>query len=170
MITVTRISNDKRPETIPLIAKLLPADVSFTIIGSCRLSTEVPVLRKLQNCIRSLRVEDKVKLLLNVSREKQRELLQSAKIYLHPLVPYEAFGISVVEAMSAGCVPIVPDIAGLREIVPNQLRYHTIEEAASKVKESLANWSPFKADESVKIANNFNQTEFKRNFLRITKL
>ena len=170
VVTVTRISNDKRPETIPLIAKLLPDDISFVIIGSCRLSGEVPVLKKLQKCIHSLHVEDRVKLLLNVSREKQREVLQSSKVYLHPLVPYEAFGISVVEAMSAGCVPVAPDIAGLREIVPSQLRYTTIEEAASKVRESLTNWSPVKADEFVKIADKFNQTEFNRNFLKITGL
>lgn len=170
VVTVTRISNDKRPETIPCIAKLVPDNISFVIIGSCRIPSELNVLNNLQEYIHKLGVSEKVKLLLNVSREKQREILQKSKAYLHPFVPYEAFGISVVEAMSAGCVPVVPDIAGLKEIVPKQLRYTSLEEAASLVEESITNWSPSKAQDSVKIADKFSQAKFCDEFLKIMQL
>jgi glycosyltransferase involved in cell wall biosynthesis len=170
VVTVTRISNDKRPETIPQIAKLAPDNISFVIIGSCRIPSELNVLNNLQEYIRKLGVSEKVKLLLNASREEQREILQKSKVYLHPFVPYEAFGISVIEAMSAGCVPIAPDIAGLKETVPKQLRYTSLEEAASLIEESITNWSPSKAQDSVKIADKFSQAKFCAELLRIMKL
>ena len=167
--TVTRISDDKRPESIASIAKLSHGNLSFIIIGSCRSVSELTVLRKLKKDIRELRVEKKVKLLINVSREKQREILQKAKIYLHPHLPYEGFGISVVEAMSAGCVPIVPDTGGLREIVPQQLRYSNANEAAFLVEKTFNNWSPSKAVESVNSAEKFNQDRFCEEFLSLMK-
>ena len=170
VVVVTRISNDKRPETIPQIAKIAPDNISFVIIGSCRIPSELNVLSNLRECIHKLGVSEKVELLLNVSREKQREILQNSKVYLHPFVPYEAFGISVVEAMSAGCVPVVPDIAGLKEIVPERLRYTSLEEAAYLVEESITNWSPSKVQDSVKIADRFSQTKFFEEFLKIMQL
>ena len=43
----------------------------------------------------------------------------------------EEFGISITEYLKAGCVPIVPDDGGSREIVDSPaLTYHTNEEAA----------------------------------------
>ncbi len=58
--------------------------------------------------------------------------------------PNETFGMAIVEAMSAGCVPIVyrdggpwHDILGEKENVG--LAYETIEEAAEKVRNVLMN-------------------------------
>ena len=170
VVTVTRIAQDKNPESIPFIAKLVPDNIPFAIIGSCRTPSELENLRNLQKTICNLGLEKRVKLLLNISREKQREVLQKAKVYLHPFVPYEAFGISVAEAMSAGCVPIVPDTGGLNEIVPMQLRYHSLEEPASLVKESLANWTPSKMEYSIEIADKFSTKKFSDNFLRLMNL
>ena len=167
VVTVARISNDKRPETIPLIAKLiLEKNVSFTIVGNCRTPNEQRTLRNLLSSLRKHGVEKKVKLLLNVSREKQREVLQKAKIYLHPFVPYESFGLSAVEAMSAGCVPIVPDVGGLKEIVPEQLRYNSVEGAAALVDSSLGNWTESEPQDYVRIADRFSPEEFYQNFLK----
>lgn len=168
--TVVRISRDKRPETIPQIAKLVSNEISFVIIGNCKTLHELRTLNVLRESIKKLRVEKKIKVLLNLSREKQREILQSSKSYLHPLLPYETFGISVVEAMYSGCIPIVPDIAGLKEIVPKPLRYTSIEEAAQLVEKSIANWSPNEAWKAVEIADKFNQARFYDEFLKIMKL
>ena len=168
--TVTRIAGDKRPQTIPQIAKLVRANVSFVIIGSCKLPHELNALNRLQESIRKLGVKERVRVLLNISRERHRDILQSSKVYLHPFVSYEGFGVSVVEAMSAGCIPVVPDVGGLREIVPKQFRYSSVEEAASMIDASIANWSPHKAQESVNTANRFSQARFHEEFLRIMKL
>jgi len=170
VVTVTRIAGEKRPETIPQIATLASKAVSFVVIGSCKLPHESDVLDRLQESIRKLGVKERVRVLLNISRERHRDILQSSKVYLHPFVSYEGFGVSVVEAMSAGCIPVVPDVGGLREIVPKQFRYSSVEEAASMIDASIANWSPHKAQESVNTANRFSQARFHEEFLRIMKL
>jgi glycosyltransferase involved in cell wall biosynthesis len=170
VVTVVRISRDKNPETIPEIARLTPEDTKFTIIGSCRTQDEVSALARLKSSIRNSKTAERVKLMLNVSREQQREVLQRSRVYLHPSVSYEGFGITVVEAMAAGCTPIVPDVGGLKEIVPRFLRYTSISEAASLVKASIANWSPSKAEEFVRMSDKFNTTRFNKEFLKIMKL
>lgn len=170
IVSVTRISNDKQPETIPKIAKLTKNHTQFIIIGSCRTVTELRVLKDLKRLIHELNLDDRVKLLINATREKQREILQKSKVYLHPFLSYEAFGISVVEAMSAGCVPIVPDVGGLKEIVQKELRYCSLEEAAALVTDSINKWTPSDVCENVKIAEGFNQEKFCQEFLKIIKL
>jgi glycosyltransferase involved in cell wall biosynthesis len=169
VVSVTRISNDKQPETIPKIAKLTRSYIKFIIIGSCRTPSELRVLKSLQRLIHELNLEEKVTLLINASREKQREILQKSKVYLHPFVSYEAFGISVVEAMSAGCMPIVPDVGGLKEIAPKHLRYKSMGEAAALIEEAFNAWSQSKARDMVKASNKFSQTNFCHDFLEIIK-
>ena len=170
VVTVMRISKDKRPETIPQIAKLVSDKISFEIVGSCKLASEFKVLACLSESIRKLDLTKKVKLRLNVSREEQRNMLQSSKIYLHPSNTYEAFGVAAVEAMASGCIPIVPDIGGLKEIVPEKLRYHSLEEAASLVESSIANWSWQKPQEFADLSDRFSQKRFQSEFLKIMKL
>lgn len=167
VVTVTRISNDKQPETVPKIAKLTKGNMKFIIIGSCRTTAELNVLKSLQKLIHELGLDDRVTLLMNASREKQREILQESKVYLHPFVFYEAFGISVVEAMSAGCVPIVPDVGGLKEIVPKHLRYKSIEAAAALIEDALNTWSQSKAREMIEESSKFSQTKFRQDFFKI---
>ena len=69
----------------------------------------------------------------NLSRAEVIEAVSSSKVYLH--AADEPFGISVVEAIAAGCVPIVPNRAATVETVPfGELRFDTEEEAAAKVR------------------------------------
>ena len=69
----------------------------------------------------------------NVPRARLEEIVGAARVYLHACV--EDFGISVVEGIAAGCVPIVPNNSAHVETVPfGELRYDTEEEAAGKVR------------------------------------
>ncbi len=55
-------------------------------------------------------------------------LLQRSKYFLHTLIN-EPFGITAVQAVAAGCLPIVHDSGGQRETVPvARLRYKTLLE------------------------------------------
>lgn len=69
----------------------------------------------------------------NVPRPRLEEIVAAARVYLHACV--EDFGISVVEGIAAGCVPVVPNNSAHVETVPfDDLRYDTEQEAAEKVR------------------------------------
>jgi glycosyltransferase involved in cell wall biosynthesis len=167
--TVTRISKDKNPEIIPLIARLVSNDFSFTIIGACKHPEELRILNSIRESVRKLGLQKRVRFELNVPRERQREILRRSKVYLHSTF-FEAFGTSIIEAMASGCIPIVPNHGGQREIVPKQQRYNSVDEAASLINSAIANWSPKKAKESAQIADSFSQSRFNKEFLNILQL
>ena len=80
-----------------------------------------------------------VQLVPNASVKKMRDKLCSAKVYLHAKV--EDFGISVVEGIAAGCVPVVPDAGGTKETVPvSDLRYapNNLNAMQEKIERALA--------------------------------
>ena len=72
----------------------------------------------------------------------------------------EHFGISIVEAMALGCLPIVHNSGGMVEFVPELYRYETVPEAASKIDNAINNWSPDKAEEMKQIADKFSISNF----------
>ena len=72
----------------------------------------------------------------NVGQGILEGIVGGAKVYLQ--TSEETFGIAVVEAIAAGCVPVVPDNSAHPETVPfDELRYGTEEEAARIVREAL---------------------------------
>ncbi len=54
----------------------------------------------------------------NLKRDKLLPLLSKAKVFFHPR-PNEHFGIATVEAMAAGCLPVVHASKGSLEVVDN---------------------------------------------------
>ena len=63
-------------------------------------------------------------------------MLGRARAYLH--ASSETFGIAVVEAIAAGCVPVVPNNSAHPETVPfAELRYRSEDEAAGIVRNAL---------------------------------
>ena len=98
-----------------------------------------------------------------------REILQRSKVYLHTGSD-EPFGVSIVEAMSSGCITVVPDSGGPKEFVPKEYRYKTIEEAAFLVSSSIFEWSPEKSKDFVRISKEFSEEKFSKEFLRIMSL
>lgn len=81
-------------------------------------------------------VEDFVKFEPSVNFDRLVELMSTSKVYLHPL-PGEPFGISTVESMSAGLIPVVADIGGHTEFVPRTYQFHTFGEGADAVAAAL---------------------------------
>jgi glycosyltransferase involved in cell wall biosynthesis len=86
--------------------------------------------------IKSCDLENYLSLEVNISSDALKSILRRGKVYYHPM-PEEPFGISIVEAMSAGLVPIVPEIGGQTDFVPRKYRYSTLAEAAMKISLAL---------------------------------
>jgi alpha-1,2-mannosyltransferase len=161
--TVARISKEKNLEVIPYIAELTSKEVSFTIAG---LLDSGEVLNSLLRLIKKLKVSERVKILTNVKRDRLRKMLLNSKVYLHPVIN-EHFGVSIIEAMSSGCIPVVHDSGGPREFVPQDLRYRSIEEAAEKVEKVMDIWCPRQTSRVSKIADRFSEENFSKQFIDI---
>ena len=105
----------------------------YTIMGRTHDSKE----RTYHNMLRAK--YPSVQLVPNVSVKEMKDRLWGAKVYLHAKI--EDFGISIVEAIAAGCVPVVPDAGGIRETVPvSDLRYppNDLNAIREKVERALA--------------------------------
>lgn len=109
VVTVSRLRPGKRLDLIPRIARLVKkADFKIVALEDKASGNAAILLRK---AIKTLGLKDRVDLLVNQPSWKLAEVLASAKLYLHTQ-PLEAFGIAIVEAMAAGCVPVVPRSGG----------------------------------------------------------
>jgi len=160
VVTVSRLAPEKNLELIPRIAEQTH-HARFLIIGN-RQNQEIEA--KLSKLISDLHVENKVKIMTNVSKEMLREILLNSKVYLHS-AKNEHFGISIIEAMGCGCLPIVHDSGGPREFVPPHLRYTNTEEAAARIEQAISDWSPENGQRMLNIASRFNQDAFSEKLL-----
>ncbi|MCW4000966.1 MAG: glycosyltransferase [Candidatus Bathyarchaeota archaeon] len=163
VVTVSRIDSNKLLERIPHIAAQTNPNIKFVVIG--RLCSP-HVLSHLEGIVKRMGLSERVKFFPNAPADQKIALLKSAKLYLHTMIG-EHFGISIVEAMALGCVPIVHDSGGMREFVPAHLRYLTIEQAAAKINEQVAGWSMAEAEEMKEIADRFSIAHFSERFMEL---
>lgn len=74
-----------------------------------------------------------IELYPNIPVSEFKKLLESSEFYLHNMRG-EPFGISTAESIAGGCIPIVHDSGGQREIVPfKELRFVDENDAAIKI-------------------------------------
>lgn len=164
ILTISRFSSDKCLEIIPRIAKSI--DAKFVVMGSVY---SIRTYYRILDLIRKYGVQDKVVLITNASLETKHKLLQESKVYFHP-THFEHFGISIVEGMAAGCVPIVHDSGGPKEFVPYEWRFTDNEEAKHKINNALDEWSPQLARSMRSIAETFSVERFEKEFLDVLDL
>jgi glycosyltransferase involved in cell wall biosynthesis len=109
-------------------------DAHLKIIGRAVTDPETAHLQRLKEAVRGDR---HIEFLVNLPQNEVKRLLCSSKVFIHT-ADAEPFGITIVEAIAAGCVPIVRDEGGAREIVPfDELRFETIEEGQEKIRRAL---------------------------------
>jgi glycosyltransferase involved in cell wall biosynthesis len=132
ILVVSRFSPDKQLENVVEIFKILVKDMKIqakmVLVGNIATGDE-KYLEALKRSIRDYHLEDDVRTEVDASFDRLLELMAKSKVYLHPL-PGEPFGISIVEAMSAGLIPVVPDDGGYTEFVPEYYQFHTHRQAA----------------------------------------
>ncbi|MFL6483366.1 MAG: glycosyltransferase family 4 protein [Nitrososphaera sp.] len=119
----------------------------------------------LNHLVKHYGLQDFIKFDTNLKFNRLLKLMRRSKVYVHPL-PGEPFGISTVEAMSAGIIPVVPDIGGHTEFVPQKYHFHTFGQGVEAVANALA--AP--ASERIKLSNStqkFSAASYIKNFQQI---
>jgi glycosyltransferase involved in cell wall biosynthesis len=135
VITISRYSQEKNLEFAIDVMKDL--NVNYTMIGNTKTHTNEIYYEQLIKKISELKNKTIV-LLKNISRKKTVNELLESKIYLH--TSPETFGISVIESMASGCVPIVPNNSAHMETIPiEELRFEqdNIKDAQDKIQKAL---------------------------------
>lgn len=133
VITIARFSPEKNLNFNLDVMKNF--DVSYKIFGNAKFSSQIEYYEHLLN---STRNKNQIKLFCNTNRDVIENALNSSKVYFQSSI--ETFGISVVEAIAAGCIPIVPNNSAHKETVPfPELRYKEkdVDDAKKKIESAL---------------------------------
>jgi glycosyltransferase involved in cell wall biosynthesis len=139
ILVISRFHPSKKIENAIHLAKLLRQNevgICMNIVGNM-LPDGIGYFDYLNDLVRHYGLEDFVRFEINVKFDRLLDLMCRSKVYVHPL-PGEPFGISTVEAMSAGIIPVVPDIGGHTEFVPARYHFHTYGEGVQAVAAALA--------------------------------
>jgi len=132
VITISRFSKEKNLNFALEVMKEI--DTNYLLIGNTKTKTNELYFNQLESICNNKKSKAKVDLLKNIPRQKVIQHLTNSKIYFHSSP--ETFGISVVEAVAAGCIPIVPDESAHKETIPfDKLRYtpDDMEDARHKI-------------------------------------
>ncbi len=101
----------------------------------------------------------------DASLDKLLLIMGKCKAYFHPRSG-EHFGMSIVEAMSAGLIPVVPDIGGQTEFVPFKYQFRDLSQAA-QITSSIFDLSyPDRIAISDSVAK-FSSSNYKRRFQQV---
>ena len=137
ILVLSRFSADKGIENALILANLLKekclrgkVQESKMIIAGNFTELDYKYVQFLEKMILDHGLQNYVKLVLGPSFGRLLNFMKESKLYFHPLAG-EPFGISIVEAMASGLIPIVPAIGGSTEFVPSEYQYHSIQEAAN---------------------------------------
>lgn len=124
VVSLGRFSPDKRQLEQVRIAEKLP-ELTFRIIGFVNSET---YFKQIQDYIATRNITN-VELLPNADFDQINDSLNKALFFIHNL-RNEPFGITTVQAIQAGCIPIVHNSGGQTEIVIDEsLRYNSADEA-----------------------------------------
>jgi alpha-1,2-mannosyltransferase len=172
VLTIARLTEGKNTELIPELAKSVP-NARFILMGSTQV-TSIQYAARILDKAKQLGVEKRFNVVPDANMNEKIRIMSSAKIYLHTTIS-EHFGIAVVEAMSAGLVPVVHRSGGpwLDILDRTQGRYgfsYENSEEAAVIIEHLLNDDDLTRRLSVqaaKRADSFSQERFEERILDI---
>jgi len=158
-ITVARYDPGKNLELAVEVGNELK--LTYTIVGTARDEIRLRLLDNLKRKSTS----SNTTFFHNISEKKIEHLLSTAKVYFQTSA--ETFGIAVVEAIAAGCIPIVPNNSAHLETVPfDILRFNDKEEAISKIQSALNGEYDHLRIKLKKTIANFSEEVFQRSMIK----
>jgi glycosyltransferase involved in cell wall biosynthesis len=134
VLVVSRIAPDKQIEHAIDVARIMRSrgiGKAMIIVGNLH-HYDHDYYQDLKKMIADYELSNFLSLQTNISFSKLIQLMRLTKVYFHPRID-EHFGISIVEAMASGLVPVVSDIGGHTEFVPSKYRFHTLDHAADLI-------------------------------------
>jgi len=159
--TLSRFSPEKRHEIVLEIAKQLP-NIEFHLIGNT-IPSKWSYLTHLMQKARPL---SNVHFHIDAPVQEKCEILKNSKVLLHTMYG-EQFGISLVEALSSGTIPIPNDSGGAKEdgFIPSEFRWKTIEDAVNIIHRYIHEWNVSLAKKLREESKKFGQENFQRNII-----
>ncbi len=133
-LVISRIAPDKQVENAIEVARIMRGrgiGKVMVIAGNLH-HYDHGYYQELKKMIADYGLSDYISLQINISFSKLIQLMQLAKVYFHPRID-EHFGISIVEAMASGLVPVVSDTGGHTQFVPSKYQFHTLSHAADVI-------------------------------------
>lgn len=114
-VCLGRFTPEKRVEVAIQAVSECETDFILNLIGGL-IPSQQSYFHRLKKLCKRLRVEDRVRFYPNAPFEILRKILGMSKAFIHP-IQNEHFGISTVEAMASGCIPICHNSGGSVEIL-----------------------------------------------------
>lgn len=147
--------------------------------NNCHLVVMGSIKQESSSYIESIKkISPSVEFHFNPSRTEIEKILSESEIFWHakgidendPRL-FEHFGITTVEAMSAGCVPIVINKGGQQEIVTENcgFKFNTLDEMISYTEHLMKNPVLIEGfrEQAIKRSEQFSKQMFKLNFEKI---
>lgn len=131
VISVGGFSHEKNQLEQIRIAKRFPR-IKFKICGNAKRNPSYSNL-----LVGDAKKHPHIEIWGNLPFKELKKKLVGAEVFLHTS-RNEPFGMAVVEAISAGCIPLIHNSGGVVEIVPfKDLRYKSEREAVKKLRKIL---------------------------------
>ncbi|MEW5840450.1 glycosyltransferase [Nitrososphaera sp.] len=153
-----RFTPEKEYETILEVARRMPG-VKFELVGGVT-PDKVSYLEGLKRA-----APGNVSFHVNATVQEKEEVLRRSKALLHAFVG-EHFGIALVEAMSAGAIPVTHDSGAARTdgLVEDRFRYRDVDGAVAAVSAALGSWDKGRAEALRRHAARFSAESFRESF------
>lgn len=131
VVSIGRFAADKRQLEQIQIAEHLK-DFTFHIIGFAKPND--PYLNKCKKYIKEKNVAN-VQLYPNIDYDKMQFIIKESMFFIHNL-RNEPFGITAVQAIAEGCIAVVHNSGGQKEIVNNEhLRFESVNDSVNILNE-----------------------------------
>ena len=161
IITISRYSPEKNLEYNLEVIKNL--NISYKIFGNAKFSSQINYYNHLQKLSKD---QKQIELFCNSKRDFIESSLNSSKVCFQS--SKETFGISVIEGIMAGCIPIVPNNTANKETVPiNELRYKENDknDAKRKIESALRGDFDKYLIELQEYVKKFSEENFQKNMI-----
>jgi alpha-1,2-mannosyltransferase len=152
-----RFVPEKEYDTILQIAKERP-QLKFELIGGV-VEDKISYFNHLKN-----KAPKNVTFHVNATENQKMEILKRSKILIHSFKG-EHFGIALIEAMSAGLIPVSHNSGAAKEdnIVDEKFRYNDLDSALASIDLAISEWNLDKALQLRQYAQNFSMENYNKN-------